>query len=372
MFNITQLLEEQSSFLGCVGGPALTVDGGASGSSRIDGGASGSSRIDALAPGAEIAKDNVIATLIPATVSECALHLKESTCMGTVNAVKVGAVLGIVGSPEEIVAQAQTKLGCVGEQCVLKKLAGSVAEAEHILQTNFKLSGPTDNKLLNNYNIDHTLRTWMTAFPGFYAYNFNMKDYEKRSWREGVVESPDTLAVIPFEMLYAGKVPGEQPGRKFYRCACVINTDIYEGKGKHWMALYAEYRPASASPPRMTVEFFNSSGNSPTCEWVRWLVRTRDSMEKIRTDEHRSGTVEIIKNSQWRHQKSQSECGVYSLFYIWARLNGVPPEYFLQRPVPDHMMFEFRQHLFADPTQPTRKTFDWGKYRKEVGVKWDP
>jgi catalase len=134
------------------------------------------------------------------------------------------------------------------------------------------------------------------------------------------------------------------------------------------MVLFADVRET-----RYTVEFFNSSGNSPDAEWVNWMVKTKAGIENlIEKGVLPKKDVEILKVSNIRHQKSKSECGLYALFYIWMRLNGVPPEYFATTPVPDQHMFEFRQHLFNDrKRQPSIKKFHWETYRGQVNIKWE-
>jgi hypothetical protein len=62
---------------------------------------------------------------------------------------------------------------------------------------------------------------------------------------------------------------------------------------------------------------------------------------------------------------------LYSLFYIFARLNGVPKEYFIKNPVPDQLMFEFRQLLFSGEKGLTGGKFNWDKYRGQVSVSWE-
>ena len=78
-----------------------------------------------------------------------------------------------------------------------------------------------------------------------------------------------------------------------------------------------------------------------------------------------------MRVSNLRHQKSKSECGVYSLFYIWARVHNIPPEQFSKNAIPDKLMFEFRQHLFADPTRMELKTFDWDAFKGTTKIEWE-
>jgi hypothetical protein len=46
------------------------------------------------------------------------------------------------------------------------------------------------------------------------------------------------------------------------------------------------------------------------------------------------------------HQQSQTECGLYALFYIRRRLEGTPYSFFFEQLVPDAAMTKFREHIF--------------------------
>ncbi len=311
-----------------------------------------------------IGKDATIAALIPPVVSECALHVdrkQSGHCISNEAISAVGAALHLSGNSENVMVQAKTKLACETERCVLEKLAptlGATAVKREI-DAHLKLRGPTDNTLLSNVHIDGVLRQWRERFPEFFPYNFNMRNYASYAYENGyVLNRPDTLATISFADLYTGALDG----RKYKCCACVINSDTYQGDGKHWMALFADARGGA-----WTVEFFNSSGNAPAPEWVNWLEKTKNIMEDL-GGKH---TTCIMKVTAIRHQQSKSECGVYSLFYIWARLNGIRPDYFTQNPIPDQLMFEFRQHLFNDPSRTTLKKFYWNEYTNTVNIEWE-
>ena len=244
-------------------------------------------------------------------------------------------------------AEAERKLNCRDEKCVLRTME-NVLGVERVtgeIASRIKVEGPTDVTLLNNVNIDNVMRQWMYAFPDFFAYNFNMLNYATHSYHGSrVLNTPDTLATIGFDKLM----------REGYRKAgCIINSDVYQGPGEHWMALFADAQNG-------TVEFYNSSGNAPAPEWINWMMKTRDMI---------GPTAEIVRVTKIRHQQSKSECGPFSLFYVWARLHGVPPSYFATTTVPDQLMFEFRQHLFGTARKPTR--FDYDAFKAEVTIKWE-
>ena len=311
--------------------------------------------------------DAVTSNLVPGVVSECSLSSMSGNgapCMRTPMLAKVGAIVGASGSPAQILEVAKAKTNCTTERCVLGTLAPQLGE-ENVRQevsSQLKVKGPTDGALLSNIDIDSVMQQWGAKWRDFYPHKFNMVNYARYSFRDGrVVTDSDSLAKISFADLF---------NRGFRTCACVINTDTYQGPGKHWMALFADARSTNPSIP-WTVEFFNSSGNAPQPEYVNWMEKTRSQMEEIVSIGGTSIPIKVIKVAHHRHQNSRSECGLYALFYIWARLNKVSYEYFQKNSVPDSNMFEFRQHLYDDPNRPTVRVFDWAQYQKNTKIEWE-
>lgn len=403
-----------------------------------------------------VVKDNVILSILPEKVPECLGSVVTGHCISKKTLMRINQIISTNGNKEgsvetedradradrvdrassvesaassvknihtEVVERAKEKLGCSTELCILEalepQLGRAIVSAE--IKTNFKIPGPTDNKLLSNINIDAIMNRFAELFPGFYPYNFNMRNYASYSFRQGYVEnSPDSLATIQFRDLYAN-------GHNC--CGCVINADTYQGPGTHWMALFADARGG-----KWSVEFFNSSGQVPAPEWVNWMTKTKSQMEdlidrrkdggvstrsalptvaaptvsaptvsaptvsaisgvsasrgKIGSEETTAAVkklccdsksfgknistgVDIVCCSEIRHQQSKTECGLYSLFYIFARLNGVPYEYFMKNPVPDQLMFEFRQLLFKGEKGLSGGKFNWNQYKGQVSVSWE-
>lgn len=314
-------------------------------------------------------KDGVVEKLMPARISECALYLGRdpgAPCMDDKSTKHVVEALGVSPSPSktaaELIDEAKSKTGCTTEKCVVDRAAPTIGEqAKDIATIYFKVKGPTDAALLSNVHIDKVMKQWSLAWPEFFPYNFNMRNYADYSYHNGYIKNqPDTLATIQFTDLLSGAY-----NNKRYKCAgCIINSDVYQGSGKHWMALFADARDDRG----WTVEFFNSSGNNPAPEWVNWMEKTRIAMESVYKGAKKP---EIVKVCSVRHQESKSECGLYSLFYIWARLNNVPYSYFNVSHVPDQFMFEFRQHIFDNPAAAVGDKFDWKDYARRVNIKWE-
>lgn len=324
-------------------------------------------------------KDDILKKLIPEKISPCALHTgKDGVCMreSTLSLIEKALDVESEKTPEQTsrIQTVKEKLGCSvdgpdGEICVLQKMKGKIGQlADSEIMYSYKNDGPTDAKLATNIDLDAQMQQWMLMFKDFYAYNFNMRNYHEYSFKDGrVLNKPDTLATISFYDLF----------KQGFRCAgCIINTDYYQNAGIHWMCLFVDTRDSqnnsqsSKQNPTYSVEFFNSSGNAPTSEWIDWMVRTKADIEHLINEGSLAPkTIEVVKSSSIRHQRSKSECGFYSLFYAWARLNRVGWKYFLAKPIPDSLMFEFRQHLFRGEV--CTEKFDWASFKNKVKVGWE-
>lgn len=298
--------------------------------------------------------------LIPSTISsECSLNRYDNkgepmpVCMSGESLALIAGDLKVTASkPIEILNQLKQETNCDTEKCVIKDAGHKLGQQKvsQELLVNFKHEGPTDDKLLSNYNIDGILKQYSTWFPNFIPLNFNMRNYADYRFRDGYVEeSPDTLATVGVSDWIKQKT----------KLGCVINTDVYQGEGKHWMALFVD---TTTTP--CTVEFFNSSGNAPLSEYIRWLEKTKLQLEDL------GKPSKICVVSRIQHQNSRSECGVYSLFYIYARLKGVPWTAFQDVKIEDKWMFHFRQLLFTGDKEFTGK-FNWNLYQKKVNIKWE-
>ena len=291
---------------------------------------------------------------VPVAITECSI-IAENGSGSCFDEHSSKVILSAYNSAT--IEEAKNVSGCDSERCLVENARPKIGrQANAILHNNFKIDGPTNSELLSNIDIDSVLAQWSRKWKDFYAYNFNMLNYASYRYSGGdIVPEPDTLATIKFETLY----------KDGFRCAaCVINSDVYQGGGKHWMALFVDARDPTNNAA--TVEFFNSSGRPPVAEWVNFMVKTQIGLQNLGFKQ-----IELINCCSIEHQKSMSECGVYSLYYIWCRLNGVPAKSFKQgKPISDAIMFEFRQHLFAKPIASDGGKFNWDEYQKTVKIKW--
>ena len=181
---------------------------------------------------------------------------------------------------------------------------------EDELHENFKPLGPIDNSWLSNHNIEAVLDQMKIRYPNFFYYECQMMDFMD------VGGSLLQLATTPDQFTVIG---------------CVLNTDKTGNRGKHWVCLLVDRRTNNS-----TIEYFNSSGQPPVKKLVEFIEKCKKQM----------GITTYVVVSDIEHQKSNSECGMYSLFYIWCRLLGISWKYFRDNRVEDKIVFEFRKYVF--------------------------
>jgi hypothetical protein len=266
-------------------------------------------------------------------------------------------LLPTADTPEAIaVRRAAAVLGCNSESCVIahptlrqfvvdRRLAAPRA-LELELELRFKASGPRDSlALLSNYNLDETLQRWARVFPEFFPCPFAMMDFDSNGDYFGDADLPAILEGRADAELGRGVGRTRRPFKCF---GCIVNTDTSRGPGKHWVAVFVDCRPPPGEP--WTVEYFNSAGRPPPKPMLRWMERTRARLADYRASrpECRGAVCDVVSVpvTDMDHQESQTECGLYALFYIRRRLEGAPYEFFEQQLVPDDAMTAFRQHVF--------------------------
>lgn len=262
-------------------------------------------------------------------------------------------------TPEaDAVRAAAEVLKCDSESCVLshpKFVSFAAAEAgvtpKQIAaekEQKFKTSGPRDStELLNNFHIDETLQRWARAFPEFFAYPFAMMDFDKTSEPFAAWDIVDVLEGRISHSLG----PGYKSIKRKAQCAgCVLNTDTSSGPGKHWVAAFVDARGGPAED--WTVEYFNSAGRPPPKPMIVWMERTRARLQDYRKKSGHTGRVETVPVTSVAHQDSQTECGLYGLYFLRRRIEGTPVSFFQdsKRKISDDAMTKFREFIFRKAT----------------------
>lgn len=170
------------------------------------------------------------------------------------------------------------------------------------------------NEWLSSIDIENVEQQYMKLFPkykflGCIPIDFNLKSKTGQCL-------VNTLCSLQINDL-------KQKG--FLQFGIVFNTDVHDGPGQHWFALYCDIRPEV----KARVTYFDSYGSKPEPE-VKQLMNRWSSeipMEK---------TYNVT-----RHQYKDSECGMYCLYYHYCCLNDIP----MDERIPDNIMILLFRHL---------------------------
>jgi hypothetical protein len=200
---------------------------------------------------------------------------------------------------------------------------GDIAKEKEL---RFRPEGPADSvDLLDNYNIDDTLEQLSRKMIDFKHIHFQMIDF---------MQTKSELATIFLPALY-------QEG--YRTLGVVLNTDHSQGRGKHWFACFVDMRPLGTPKEPWTIEYFNSSGNPPLAPVHAWI---RQQIAVCASIGHRA--IPIYSSRQLQY--SNTECGVWSLVYIYSRLKGKPHSWMNDVRMDDKDMIKYRERIFRPKT----------------------
>lgn len=113
----------------------------------------------------------------------------------------------------------------------------------------------------------------------------------------------------------------------YKRIGIVFNLDTHDENGSHWVAFYIDHN-------KKIMEYFDSLGNKPN-KYILKFIKKIDSMMKYKF---------LINNIV--HQNKNSECGIYSIYYIIHRLFGKSFEELTTDIIKDDDMNKFRFSIF--------------------------
>ncbi len=235
------------------------------------------------------------------------------------------------GSPVKncIPATVLEKLGAVSDTAAL---ATATANKEELLQKYFRPAKPnswdTDPDMwLDNTNIDAVLRQYQEAYPwfkflGVFPIDFSVKDpyaAEKRCLAPVLCDLD-----LQAEMKTGTKAIG-----------IIYNLDPHYKEGSHWVANFIDLRDMKPA-----IYYFDSYGE-PAPNYIKLF------MEELWRRAPMTAKPLLAYNAR-RFQYGDSECGMYSTYFIVAMLQGVGFRKFVRHPVPDREMIRLRNVFFFD------------------------
>lgn len=195
------------------------------------------------------------------------------------------------------------------------------------------------NAWLSNFDIAAVLRQYEESHPHFKLLGPSSIDYDsKPSELGGQCVWPDLCRLSMRELLNRGKT---QWGISF-------NLDEYSEPGSHWVSMFVDV-------PNKIIYYYDSALN-PMPKEVKRLQK-----EIIKQGKNLDQPVEFkCYKNRHTHQRTTSECGMYSLFFIITFLTGETEEQknmeiqhkidlFSNKNIPDAAVRKYRTMYFNQP-----------------------
>jgi hypothetical protein len=204
--------------------------------------------------------------------------------------------------PKEIWRHLQQKIPeCDRESCWLQKIPNKYLQ-DKLKKELFSPVKPKEwntkpNAWLSNFDIDAVIQQYEEANSDFLFLGPTPIDFDKRKNGKCVWEELCRLNLV--KEYRRGK-------RKF---GVIFNLDTSDGPGTHWVSMFMDIKD-----PTPFLFYFNSTKEKMPDEVKTLMKRLEQQYYAIKSLKGRK--LRIMENTVMEHQKSNTECGMYSLFFI--------------------------------------------------------
>ena len=118
----------------------------------------------------------------------------------------------------------------------------------------------------------------------------------------------------------------------------IFNTDPHNKPGQHWISMFINIKSG-------IIFFFDSTGEKPSAEIMRLVNRIKEQGLSLTPKK----VFNFDSNSGIEHQYGNTECGIYSLFFIVHMLEDKMTQHYLKTHIiKDDYMQKFRKVYFND------------------------
>ena len=258
--------------------------------------------------------------------------------------------------PTEIWKQLNAKLvHCSKEDCWLNQIKDDTLRKK-IDRYIFAPDQPYEwksnpNAWLSNYDILNVLEQYEIRYPEFEFIGPTPIDFDARLGKEsnkyemtGASESTGMRKCVWNDLCQFSLK--QLISRRKRKIGIVFNLDKHNESGSHWVSMFIDIQ-------RRFIFYFDSAGGSMPPE-IRVLM---DRIHGQAKELFRGGFREYT-NGKHAHQRGNTECGMYSLFFIITMLTGRPRQegrrmslarilkMFLTERISDNQMTDYRGEYF--------------------------
>ena len=217
---------------------------------------------------------------------------------------------------------------CKKESCWLRQKFLSDKHASDLMQYNFAPKSPDEwkfnpNEWLTSLDIDHVMKQYERTYDTFIFLGPSPIDFDKHKlYGECVWEELCKFDLKDY--IKSGKT----------KIGIVFNTDPHYLEGSHWISLFIDVKNGK-------IFFFDSNGDKIPKEIMRLVNRIKRQGKALNIQ------FSFDQNHPKEHQKKNSECGMYSLYFIIQMLKGEKDaKFFKKQTIKDTDMETLRDVYF--------------------------
>lgn len=209
--------------------------------------------------------------------------------------------------PSEILRELRNRLSqCDKEDCWLKQLKNDNL-GKKIKEYVFAPKRPKEwiynpNEWLSNYDIFNVLTQYEDKYPNFEFIGPSFIDFDKK------IGSDESTCVTNDLCNFSLR---EHIDKKHNKIAVVFNLDKHTGPGTHWVSLFIDVKDKF-------ILYFDSAGSRIPNEIMNLVKRIQKQGLELPRKIH----FKFYENYPMTHQYTNTECGMYSLFFIITMLLG--------------------------------------------------
>ncbi len=195
---------------------------------------------------------------------------------------------------------------------------------------------------LSNIEIKKVMDQYEVAYPEFEFMGPTPIDYDAPNKSNGD-------KCVNMQMCHIDLAKEMAKGKRKF--GVVFNLSKQGTYGSHWVALYADLT-------EQLLFFFDSNGDGPNKQIQKFMENLEGQAKQI------GKPLKRVTNLGWRHQNEDTECGMYSMYFLITMLTGQPSgeekqpmplkkrmNMFLTKKIEDKYMKMYRK-IYFNPGQP--------------------
>jgi len=215
---------------------------------------------------------------------------------------------------------------CATEKCWSTQFAGT----KHLGGTAFRPSMPSawkanQNEWLSTTDIEVVLKQYEYADQTFHFVGAVPVDFDSPA-DSGEMGKCVTQTLCNTNIKHWLK-------KGFRKIGVVFNLDTHHESGSHWVSLFLDLA-------QNHVLFYDSYGAAPPYEIHTFMEKIASQLEGL------NQSPCAIRSNENRHQFKNTECGVYSMYFIASMLDGMSYDTFIENGLTDTQMQRYRYSFY--------------------------